>query len=663
MKVILPLLPHNAREWFGTAIFLLAAAQATFAAAASQESPAERQRKLVAILQSDAPPQDKAIACKKLAIYGDQNAVPALAPLLTDTNLASWARIALEAIPGPAADEALRGALPRLQGRLLVGVINSIGVRRDAQAIEALAAKLKDPDAEVVAAAAVALGNIGGAQPAKLLTQALAGARDDTRSAIAEGGILCAERFLGEGKFADAAELYDTIRHADVPKPRRLEATRGAILARRSAGIPLLLEQLRAGDKAVLAMGLRTARELPGHDVTEALGAELDRAAPDRQVMLVLALADRGDAAVLPKVLQVAKTGSKPTRLATLELLDRFHDVSAVPVLLSAAAEGDADLARAAKATLTRMEGQPVDATLLAWLSQASGRLRQVIIELAALRRITNAVPALLASVEDPEPGIRRAALDSLRVLGTDQQAADLVRLLSKTQEAQDREIAEKTLAAICGRSGAPCLPHVRPLLRSPDSALRAVALRLVAAIGGPDALAAVKAALDDHDEAVQDEAVGTLATWPNNWPDDEGVAEPLLSLAKTAKKPAHRVQGVRGYLLYVQESRKLNPADKLNALRQLLPSLTQPAEKRLAISTLAAIPTAGAVESLMGLAADQEIAEEACLAVVNLTASGNLKDASKELLERALRTVLEKAKNDSTRAKAEEALKKISAP
>ncbi|MBI2926794.1 MAG: HEAT repeat domain-containing protein [Verrucomicrobia bacterium] len=648
------------RALFGAAVFVFTLAQTSRAAESSQESPAERQRKLIAVLQSDAPLQDKAITCKKLAIYGDKDAVPVLAPLLSDTNLSSWARIALEVIPGPAADEALRGALPRVQGRLLIGVINSIGVRRDAKAVEALAGKLKDADAEVVAAAAVALGKIGGTQAAKLLNQALASARDETRPAIAEGGILCAERFLADGKLADAIPLYDAVRNADVPKQRRLEATRGAILARRSAGIPLLLEQLRAGDKAVVGMALRTARELPGHEVTEALGAELDRTTPERQVMLLLALADRGDAAVLPKVLQVAKTGSKPTRVATLGLLDRFGDVSAVPVLLTSAAEDDADLTRAAKATLTRMEGKPVDTTLLAWLPPASGKLRQLIIELAALRRIEGAVPAIMSSVEDPDADIRRAALDSLRVLGTDQQAADLVRLLSKTQNAQERAAIEKALAAIGGRSGPRSLPHVLPLARNNDSALRGIAVRVLASIGGPDALAAVKTALDDRDESVQDEAVGTLATWPNNWPDDAGVAEPLLTLAKSGKKTSHQVQGVRGYLLHVQESKKLSNADKLSAIHGLLPSLKQPAEKRLAIATLGAIPTAGSVETLVALAGDAEVAEEACLAIVNLSASTNLKDASKELLQKSLQTVVEKTKSDSTRAKANEGLKRI---
>src|ERR1035438_8388633 len=158
-------LPHS-RAYVWPAILAVAlaavafASQAGAAAADSKDSPAEKQRKLLSVLKSNAAPGDKAIACKELAIYGAKDAVPVLAPLLADPDLASWARIALEAIPGPAPDAALREAMGHLRGKLLVGVINSIGVRRDAKAVGGLGKKLRDKDANVASAAAVALGRI-----------------------------------------------------------------------------------------------------------------------------------------------------------------------------------------------------------------------------------------------------------------------------------------------------------------------------------------------------------------------------------------------------------------------------------------------------------------------------------------------------------------------
>src|SRR5262245_61406660 len=79
----------------------LALLLAMLSAAAYAADPSEQE--LIATLRSGQP-EEKALACKKLAIYGTKECVPDLATLLSDAHLASWARIALEAIPDPAAD-------------------------------------------------------------------------------------------------------------------------------------------------------------------------------------------------------------------------------------------------------------------------------------------------------------------------------------------------------------------------------------------------------------------------------------------------------------------------------------------------------------------------------------------------------------------------------
>jgi len=180
---------------------------------AAEPMPGEPE--LLAVLRSDAAEADKAIACKKLAIKGSPAAVADLAKLLTNDRLSSWARIALEVIPGPEADAALRTAAGSLSGRLLVGTINSIGVRRDAAATAMLAGKLADPDAEVAAAAAAALGKIGTPDAAAALAKGVA-AGGPRLDAIAEAAVVCAERLLSTGKAADAAKLYEAVRTAKV---------------------------------------------------------------------------------------------------------------------------------------------------------------------------------------------------------------------------------------------------------------------------------------------------------------------------------------------------------------------------------------------------------------------------------------------------------------
>ncbi|MBL7189441.1 MAG: HEAT repeat domain-containing protein [Phycisphaerae bacterium] len=637
-------------------LIILAVSAGTFA---QDRSADPKEQDLIAVLKSDAPKGEKAITCKKLAIYGTRESIPSLALLLADKELASWARIAIEAIPGPASDIALRNALGKVEGRLLVGVINSIAVRRDVQAVDTLVQKLDDSNASVASAAAVALGHVSGEKAAKALTKSLANAPAGVRSAVAEGCILCAERFLADDRTAEAVKLYDTVRKADVPDQRHLEAIRGAILARQSAGLPLLIEQLRSEDKKRLGIGLRTARELPGRDVTEALAVELNRLNPDRRPLLLLALADRSDSAVLPTVHKAAQSGPEDLRITAINILIRLGDVSCVPILLEAVTEADAKLEQAATETLIRLPGKDVDADLLARLPQARGKLKQVLIELAGQRQISKALPAVVSSLRDTDVGIRGAAVRTISIIGQDQQAADLVKLLQKTKNSGERAGIRKALLAISGRCGAKCIPHLKPLTESRDSELHIIGLRALAIVGGSDALAAVKSAIESAESPAQDEAVRILSNWPSNWPEDSKAGQALLMLATSAKKMPHQVLGLRGYLQYIRGNKKLSNEQKVAKVKDLLAHIKRPEEKRQAIAVLAEAPSASALELLTTLAEEPAVVEEAYSGMVRI-AGQDIRGVSKDQRRKVLQTVADKSKNDRTRQRARKTLSGI---
>ena len=84
-----------------------------------------------AVLASHASREEKLNACRRLAAIGGQESIAPLAALLADEDLSHAARMGLEAIPDPAAGEALRAALPGLAGAPLIGVINSLAARRE----------------------------------------------------------------------------------------------------------------------------------------------------------------------------------------------------------------------------------------------------------------------------------------------------------------------------------------------------------------------------------------------------------------------------------------------------------------------------------------------------------------------------------------------------
>jgi HEAT repeat protein len=566
----------------------------TAPARAADKAPAEdKQQKPLAVLRSAAPPQDKAMACKQLAVYGRKEAVPALAALLADERLSSWARIALEVIPDPAADEALRQASGKLQGRLLVGVINSIGVRRDAQAVECLAARLKDADADVASAAAVALGRIGGPAAVKALEPALgsgpgavgAGA---ARSGVAEGCILCAEKFLSGGNRQEAVRLFDLVRKADVSKQRILEATRGAILAREAAGVPLLVEQLKSPDKAAFAVGLRVARELAGREVTAALMAELDRTTPERQGLLILALADRGDTAVLGVVLQAANSGPDQARIAALRVLERLGNASCLSVLLEAAMETNSELSQTALAVLAGMPGKEVDDDLVARLAKAEGKARQVLIQLAGRRSIAAATPALLRAADDPDAPTRAAALTALGATVEFRDLPVLIARLVHPQNPEDAAAAQKALSAACQRMPDPeaCAEKLVAAMSQAPVPAKCRFLEVLTAVGGAKALAAVGAAARDARAEIQDTASRLLGEWMN-----VDAAPVLLDLAKTAADEKYKVRALRGYIRLARQF-TMPDADRARMCRTALETAERDAEKKLVLEVLERYPS-----------------------------------------------------------------------
>jgi hypothetical protein len=167
----------------------------------------------------------KAIACKKLAFVGGKDAVQPMAALLNHPHLSCYARFGLEPNPDPSVDDALRAALPKLKGRLQVGVITSIGVRKDAKALDALAKLIYDSDAEVAGAAAASVGMIGGLQAAKILQAALGSTQPPVFPVAARACLLCAEGLMTTHR-PRGLELYTLLSATTMPDPVRLAALR-----------------------------------------------------------------------------------------------------------------------------------------------------------------------------------------------------------------------------------------------------------------------------------------------------------------------------------------------------------------------------------------------------------------------------------------------------
>jgi len=119
----------------------------------------------------------------------------------------------------------------KAKGKAKIGIVNSIGQRRDPRAVRNLSRLVGGKNEALASAAAAALGQIGNAAA----TKALAGAKDKTsgklQMVVLDSYLKCADRLAAEGEKTQAVAIYKELQKADMPKPIRTAAVAGMISA------------------------------------------------------------------------------------------------------------------------------------------------------------------------------------------------------------------------------------------------------------------------------------------------------------------------------------------------------------------------------------------------------------------------------------------------
>ena len=198
----------------------------------AHSSPAELkkiEKSLLGVLTSDATRAGKQFVCRELSIIGTEQSVPVLAKMLTDEETSDMARYALERIPGTAVNDALRRALRAAKGKPQVGIINSLGQRRDRLAVRALGRFIDNSEKTVAIAAAAALGQIAGSRA----TDALAAAKDKTsgklQMVVLDSYLRCADQLVAEGDKTKALAIYKELQKEGLPELIRAAAALGRL--------------------------------------------------------------------------------------------------------------------------------------------------------------------------------------------------------------------------------------------------------------------------------------------------------------------------------------------------------------------------------------------------------------------------------------------------
>ena len=156
------------------------------------KSLAQFQKELTQLLKEpETSDEARDFICRQLWIIGSDYSVPVLADMLCgERRMADMALYALQENTSSTARVALEKTLKTLDGDILVGVINTLGVRGEEASVDAIVALLDSED--IVAVAAVrALGKIDAPSSREALEAAATGSsavKDAVQKALAMHG-------------------------------------------------------------------------------------------------------------------------------------------------------------------------------------------------------------------------------------------------------------------------------------------------------------------------------------------------------------------------------------------------------------------------------------------------------------------------------------------
>ncbi len=201
---------------------------------------------------------------------------------------------------------------------------------------------------------------------------------------------------------------------------------------------------------------------------------------------------------------------------------------------------------QAAQESLAGLPGKEVDAAIMKMLADGAAARRITAMDLIVRRRMTSAIPALFDAAGDSDAKVRIAAVKKLGELAGPAELPGLLDLLAKATSPEDLEATEQALSAVSLKAANPaaCVGQVEARLAQSQPAQKCALLRVLGAIGGTNALQAVRAAVNDPNAEVHAAAIRALGGWST-----ADAAPDLLELAKTASNPTDKMICLRGYL------------------------------------------------------------------------------------------------------------------
>jgi HEAT repeat protein len=617
-------------------------------------APADRfeqyEDKLLVLLNTqNATREAKEFACRMLRLVGSEKCVPVLAGFLADGKLGHMSRYALQGLPFPSVDDALRNALGKTTGMQQAGVISSLGVRKDAKSVSLLKPLMTDADLAVARESVSALGRIASPDALDALTQAKVA--DGLKAAVLESQLMCADALLVKGNVDQAAAVYRGVLGAGNPGGVRAAAMIGLARAVKDDALPTIFDMLKSQDSCSQRAAGAALMEIKGEHVSKAMVDVLGSLSADAQVIAIHVLAVNGTKTITPDIAKLSGSAQKAVRVAAVQALAALGDISDIALLAGLAKEGG-EVGRVVGVSLSRRSGKGASEEIMKVLPRVDAASRALLIGCLAERTSHEVVADLISYADDSDENVRVETFKALGTLAQEQEIPSLIGLMLRAKPERVRLAAERAVSMAstkiegADRRTAPLGAAMKDA--KPDE--RVSLLHCLGSLGGDKALDRVRVSIRDKNEYVQEAAIRVMA----DWKDANAVAD-LRALAKNAPQENLKIIAFRGLVRIVSlpESVKNHAGNAVAALVEAMSMAPRTEEKRLVLGALSGIASLAALDAAQMCLPDAELGMEAELACVKIVQQFKTPGPERDKAMAVLKSLAQTTQTESIRKQA----------
>jgi HEAT repeat protein len=543
------------------------------------------EKEMIAFLKSDATFAGKQFVCEQLSIIGTEESVPNLTKMLSDEKTYDIAFFALQRIPDPAVDRALRDALPNAEREVKIGIINSLGERRDVNAVGQLEQLVYNEDLQIALSAATALGKIGDKSAMEELKRARSKTTGELRARVLDAYLRCADNQLDLGNTAQSAYVYRDLYDNEDLTHIRAAALRGLVQTNKEDAPDIILAALKRDNMDLQSVAIGLIRDLPpSADLTKVI-LESPNLSGRGQIQLLAAFADREETAAHQAVLDAVKHYDETVRVAALQALAMIGDESDIPLLLKVATGASGIEREAARGCLDLLRGETVNQKIIALIQSVDPNVKAELVRSLGQRNVVSATETLLKTAVDPDQSVRRESFKSLAIVSSPKSIDELIQLVINEENGVIRDEAERTLVLVSQKIQDPSNQAEAVLTVLPsveDIEARSSLLEVAGRIGDRNALPVLRTELKNENPENQKAAIYALSAWPDAEPINE-----LLKVVKTSDNETHKILALRGYIDLVKIRSDRPHKESVVLFKTAMDLATEATEKKMVLSGL----------------------------------------------------------------------------